>query len=562
MADDTPVAAAVSELGERFWRWRARQQPRSSDDIGRLERPRGWVPDWSPEAVQDYRRQLAAMDAEWRAIDVADDPVAVQVDARLVGSALARVRWELDLLRSWQRDPTFYVDQTLGTVFDVLVVQPPLDADRMETLVDLLATVPSTLAHARTNLTDAAAPFARVAMDNLADVQVQLGTALAALPDDLPLVDRVRDAGDLAGEALNDYRAWLGDHVASMHDRTAVGRDAYRFFLRDVALLPYTPEELLAMGRQEWHRAVALEAVARNRHRDAPTAAVFASVDEQIAAAHDAELAVREFYEQQGLLSQPAALGHYRNLALPAYLEPLSWLGVTDDLTSPTRLDQDGISYLPPPAEDLPYFDLANARDPRAGIVHEGVHYQQLARSFAHLNPLRRHFYDSTPNEGIAFYNEELMLRAGLFDDRPDTQLAIHSFMRLRALRVEVDVRLALGDIDIAGATSYLENAVPMDADTARHEAAFFASTPGQAPSYQIGKLQIQRLLSDAVRLRGGRRSTSEATAGTPAGSEFSLRAFHDDLWLDGNVPLALWRWEHLGLRDDLDALDARPHGV
>jgi uncharacterized protein (DUF885 family) len=87
---------------------------------------------------------------------------------------------------------------------------------------------------------------------------------------------------------------------------------------------------------------------------------------------------------------------------------------------------------------------------------------------------------------------------------------------------------------------------VPMDAATAREEAANFASTPGQAISYQVGKLQILRLLADAR---------------TRQGDRFSLRAFHDFLWKNGNVPLALLRWEYLGLRDDVDRLDAAPRG-
>ena len=138
---------------------------------------------------------------------------------------------------------------------------------------------------------------------------------------------------------------------------------------------------------------------------------------------------------------------HYRNLPLPEYLQALAGLGVTDDLTSPSRLDQDGISYIRPPSESLGYFALATARDPRPIIVHEGVpgHYFQLVLSWAHEDPIRRHYYDSGPNEGIGFYAEEMMLQAGLFDDSPRTREIIYSFMRLRALRVEVDVQLATG---------------------------------------------------------------------------------------------------------------------
>ncbi len=163
-----------------------------------------------------------------------------------------------------------------------------------------------------------------------------------------------------------------------------------------------------------------------------------------------AEAEVRRYYEAARPLEPAGARCATTSMppGRPTW-SPLRWLGVTDDLTGPDRLDQDGISYVPAPSPDLPYFYRANAADPRAGIVHEGAHYQQLALAWRHPRPARRHFYDSCPNEGIAFYNEEMLTQAGLFDDAPVTRRIIYNFMRLRALRVEVDVRLALGDLTV-----------------------------------------------------------------------------------------------------------------
>jgi len=160
-----------------------------------------------------------------------------------------------------------------------------------------------------------------------------------------------------------------------------------------------------------------------------------------------------------------------------------------------------------------------------------------------HPDPIRRHYYDSGANEGIGFYGEEMMLQAGLFDDRPQTREIIYNFMRLRALRVEVDVKLALGSFTISEAAEYLAQHVPMDKKSAEAEAALFATTPGQAISYQVGKNQILHFLADARLAQGDR---------------FNLRAFHDFLWLNGNVPIALQRWEYLGEDDDLRAIETR----
>lgn len=537
--------AELSALGEEIWTWRAATQPQSSDDIPRIERPRGWVPDWSPDAVAARRRRLIELETTWHALDKdsASWSVAEQVDYRLLGSALARVRWELDVLRSWQRNPQFYVQQTLGTVFEALLPPPPFDQRRAQELVGRVARISSTLEAARENLHEGAvAPFARLAVAALSDVREQLRKVSAELVPLLPAEgDELKRGLEAAAHALERFREWLRDRLDDMTRETAIGRDAYEWFLAHVALVPLSPEQIVAGARQELARAITFETLELQRNRDLPPMPLPATLAEQIEREAVGEAQLRAFCEERDLLSFPAWLRRYRNLPLPSYLAPLRGLGVLDDLTSESRLDCDATSYLLPPSPDLPYFYLAMARDPRTLIAHEGMHYYQLARAWAQEDPIRRHYYDSGPNEGIAFYAEEMLLIAGLFDDSPRSKEIIYNFMRLRALRVEVDVRLALGELTIDSAARELEQRVPMDATTAREEAAMFASEPGQAITYQVGKLQILGFFADTRRARGER---------------FDLRGFHDSLWVNGNVPIALQRWELLGEADEIARLD------
>ncbi len=535
----------LDELARDFWAWRAIEQPLSGDDIPRIERAAGWVPDWSQGTVTERRKELADFEDRWKKLDPSGWPVARQVDYRVIGSALARVRWELDVTRPWQRNPMFYIEQTLGTIFDRLLQPPPFGRVRSEEIIRRTASIPRTLEDAKLNLDHPARPFAPLAIEELKDVRPRLSKVARELrpflaPESAPQLDATTAKAILALEA---FRGWLQKRLASMSADTAVGRDAYVFFLRNVALLPFTPEQLLAMGRQELERAVAFQTYEEQRDESLPLLALFPDQAAQMAREERDELAIRQFLADKELLTVPSWVQHYRNLPLPSYLEPISDLGVTDDLTSPTRLNENGISYIRPPSPALGYFALATGRDPRPILVHEGVpgHYFQLVLSWAHGDPIRRHYYDSGANEGIGFYAEEMMLQAGLFDDSPRTREIIYNFMRLRALRVEVDVKLALGLFTIDQAADYLRQNVPMDAQTARQEAASFASGPGQAITYQIGKLQIIKFLSDA------RRAQREG---------FSLRAFHDFLWKNGNVPIALQRWDYLGLKDEIKAID------
>jgi hypothetical protein len=552
----------LQRLGRDFWAWRAAGQPISGDDIPRILRPPGWTPDWSAAAVAARRRELETLEGRWRALADAGRPVPEQVDHRLLGSALARVRWELDGVRLWRRDPGFYLSQTLGALVDALLPPPPFTPARSRDVVDRLAAFPRILADGRANLDQAVQPFARLALDDLANVEARLGQAMAALRPLLAAERRARlDAEtERAAAALASYRSWLASRVDGMPSEVAVGRDAYVHFLHKVALLPFTPEQLLAMGRQEWARSVAAEALESRRHRGWPELPLFASQAAQIARARRDELAIRRFLERQGLLTVPGWMPHYGYRPLPGYLAPLAAFGEGTDfpLAPPRPADSAGLPatrYIPRPSRDLGYFALSMARDPRPDMVHEGVpgHAFQLALSRRHPDEIRRHWYDSSANEGIGFYSEEMMLAMGLFDAGPAGSASaagpsgekaremIWNYARLRALRVEVDVRLALGTFTIDQAADYLAAAVPMDAATARSEAAAFAAAPGFAIGYQIGKLQIVELLAEARRRQG---------------SSFDLRAFHDFVWRNGNVPLALQRWELLGLRDQVESLD------
>ena len=527
---------ALAKLSDEFWAWRAATQPVSADDIPRIDRPPGWVPDWSKGSIALRRLVLARFEARWSAIDTAGWPVPNQVDYRLIGSALARVRWELDINPVWRRDPNFYVQQTLGSLFEVLVLPPPLDAARRQAVLLRLRNIPRLAEQGAANLDLAVKPFAELAIAALGGVRPQLTTM-------------AREVGDLGGAtdsaivALERLREILKRRLAGMPAGTAVGPEKYRWFLSRVAVVPWSAEELLAMGRQEWERSVAFEALEFAKNRGLPELPIFPTIEANIAGQAADEAQVRQYLVDKQLLTVPGWVKHYRNAPVPADLEPLAWLGVPDDLTGPVRLDRDGVHYIQAPSPTLGYFGRSMAKDPRGIIVHEGIpgHYFQMVLAWAHENPIRRHFYDSGPNEGIGFYAEEMMLQAGLFDDRPRSKEIIYNFMRLRALRVEVDVRLATGEFTIAEAADYLRRTVPMDPETALGEAAGFAAGPGQAITYQVGKLQITKMLADAKRQQGDR---------------FDLRAFHDFVWKNGNVPLSLVRWELLGLRDEVSRID------
>jgi uncharacterized protein (DUF885 family) len=526
-------ADPLEKLASDFWTWRAKYAPFTGDDVNRIERP-GGKRDWSRAQIDNERRDLGQFETRWKQINASSWPIARQVDYRLIGSAVARVRWELDINPRWKRDPTFYIEQTLTPIVEALTVPGPYNDAQSREILIRIDNVSPILEQAAQNLDKPPAPFARVAANALESIRPHLHQMASALVKSTTLKEGdLYPAIDRAADALEKYEVLLRDKLPSLPNEIALGRDAYQFFTKNVALLPYSPEQLLAMGRQELDRTVAFEVYERNRNRGLPELKLASNMDIWIKDAAQKEIAVRKFLDDHEILTVPNWLQRYTLRPMPEYLRALQGFGETDDFTSPSRLNDNGIRYVTEPSPDLGYFWRATAMDPRPICVHEGVpgHYFQLCLSWKEANSIRRHYYASTANEGIGFYAEEMMLQAGLFDDSPRTREIIYNFMRLRALRVEVDVKLALGQFTLDDAAKYLHDRVPMDSETAHEEATAFATSPGGAISYQIGKLQILKLLADG-RLQQG--------------DHFNLRAFHDFVWKNGNVPISLQRWEYL----------------
>jgi uncharacterized protein (DUF885 family) len=550
-AQEKPVRTndSLQSLADDFWQWRARYQSFSRDDIPRIDHPAG-PRDWSAASIAGQRAAVKDYETRWRKVNRKGWDRAQQVDYRLMGSAIARVRWELDFNRRWERDPSFYLDQTLTALLEALVQPPPFDANRSREIVERMNEIPALLQQGKKNL-HPVRPFAQLAISDLQQVRPKLMRVEAEVA---PLLQgeaadaaKFKHVTDQAITALESYQSWLQQNLDNMPSNAAVGRANYEYFLNQVALLPYKPEQLFAISAQEWARAVSFEQYEKVRNQGLPELKIAANLEEEIRKSQSHELAIRRFLDDREILTVPPDMRHYTLRPMPGYLAALADFGELDDFTGPSRLNDDGVRWINAPAKNLGYFWLATAKDVRPDMVHEGVpgHYFQMCLSWKHEDPIRRHYYDSGANEGLGFYAEEMMLQAGLFDDSPRTREIIYNFMRLRALRVEVDVKLALGTFSLKQAAEYLAQHVPMDRKTAEAEAALFATTPGQAISYQIGKNEILRFLADAKIAQGG---------------TFSLKAFGDFLWKNGNVPIALQRWEYLGKDDDIRILDKMRH--
>ena len=238
---------ALGKLADDFWAWRAKSAPFTADDVNRIERP-GGMRDWSRASIDQRRKDLAGFEARWKKLNPAQRPIPKQVDYKLIGSALSRVRWELQVNPRWKRDPNFYIEQTLTALAEALTIPAPYDEARSREILARIENIPSILQQGSENLANPPAPFASVAAQNLDLIRDRLRAMASALVGSTTLKPQELNAAtDRAADALEKFQHQLKDKLPKLPQRTALGCDAYIWLLRKVALMPFTPEELLAM---------------------------------------------------------------------------------------------------------------------------------------------------------------------------------------------------------------------------------------------------------------------------------------------------------------------------
>src|SRR5437660_9107616 len=180
LVNASAATESLDKLADDFWAWRAKYAPFTGDDVNRIERP-GGTRDWSGPSIDNRRRDLAAFEARWKKIDASGWPIPKQVDYRLIGSALSRVQWELDVNPRWKRDPNFYIAQTLTPVVEALTVSGPYDEARSQEILTRIQNIPAILQQGEENLSNPPAPFATVAIQALDGVRERLQKTATAL---------------------------------------------------------------------------------------------------------------------------------------------------------------------------------------------------------------------------------------------------------------------------------------------------------------------------------------------------------------------------------------------
>ncbi len=163
-----------------------------------------------------------------------------------------------------------------------------------------------------------------------------------------------------------------------------------------------------------------------------------------------------------------------------------------------------------------------------ATAFHESYPGHHLQVSIALLNdglpPILRYMFSSGTVEGWGLYSERLADEMGLYSGDLD-RMGMLSNEAFRAARLVVDPGIHVMGWTRQQAIDYMLEHTTENPTSVASEVDRYAAVPGQATSYLVGSLEIQRLRRHAETLLGER---------------FDIRAFHDRLLASGGVTLPM----------------------
>jgi hypothetical protein len=501
-----------ADLVALFSDWRAFQRPRLVDG----------VPDYTSAAMAAQQRELPAYQRRLAAIKTAGWPVNQQADWHILRAEMNGLDFDHRVIRPWANNPAFYVSMFPGQsdqpareghfasgAIELWSYQFPLSADSASRLGAALRGIPNLLDQARRNLAGDKADLWTFGTQRIKQQSMDLERLSA----------RVGDTGTLradvqrAREATDAFARWLDAQAPSKRAHSGVGVENYDWYLKNVQLVPYTWQDEVTIMQRELARAHSSLALEEQRNAALPVQTPIRTAD--------------DFYRQfnESVTAYMAFLKNHDILTVRDYMDPA--------LRARIGTFNDG------PRE---FFAEIDYRDRQIMRTHD-YHWFDLAQMSKepHPDPIRRGalLYNIfiTRTEGHATGWEELMLQAGMFDARPRSRELIYVLLGQRAARALGDLRMHANQMTLEQAAAFAVANTPrgwlrLDANTVRSEQHLYLQQPAYGPSYIIGKIQVEGILT------ARRRQLGDA---------FSLKRFMDEFNAVGLIPASLVHWELTG---------------
>lgn len=484
------------------------------------------VPDYSRKAMRRQARQAKDFLQRLERIDDSDWPISYRVDYMLVLAEMRGLDFQHRVLRPWARDPAFYSTTNLGfgpKMHDPISLPAlPIAEEDRAAFRQKLEAVPRILEQARVNLTDARGDLARLAISQKRierNVYHQLAEDFKTHhPDMVPAATAARDAAQ-------SFLDWLEESHDGLPPHGGVGREDYDWYLKYVLLFPYSWEEMKILGKREYERSMTFLKLEENEHRDTPMLEPVDTLAGFEALRAEADADMLRFLKEEEIMT------------VPDWLEPPEPEGPY--VLPGDRDPEKGGPFDPPITRH--FFRQAEDRNAHALRAHNLPGHlfdsQMGARDTRPIRGTERLFYiDGARIEGWAFYLEEMILQAGLLDDRPKAREITYILQAKRAARVLPELMLHANEwtfeealASLTGKTPYWME--PRDA-IALFDLELYLRQPAYGVGYYMGKVELEALFAERAHALG---------------RDFNVKEFHDDFHAKGLIPISLIRWEMTG---------------
>lgn len=498
------------DLVRLFREWRMFQRPKVTDG----------VPDYTPAAMSEQARRLKGFQKRLAAIDISEWPVSQQTDYHLVRVEMNGLEFDHRVLRPWFRDPAFYVMvnfQFGPKMYGAMgIPRLPLSEDKIPRFRVKLKAIPKILEQAKGNLTEGAADLALLGIRSKGREKKIFQDLILKLKEHHP--EMVPDA-ELALAAIDDFRGWLEANKDRMAARAGIGIENYNWYLKNVLLLPYNWEELMAICKREYERAIACMKFEEHRNRRLPKLEPVSKERDFQKLFNESQAILLNFLKEEEIFTVPDYMvlkpaGHYR---LPKVRD---------------------------------YFQHILDRDPLPLQPHDFVGHSPDARRHERDDrPIRGvsrlYFIDGTRAEALATGMEEILMHVGLLDKRPRARELTYNLLTFRAARAISDLKMHSNELTLVEGFQFNIDCTPYGwlpeaSPTMWHDIELYMRQPGYGVGYLIGSVQLQKLLADrAIQL----------------GESFALKQFMDEFLAAGMIPIALARWEMTGLENEIRKL-------
>jgi uncharacterized protein (DUF885 family) len=510
--------------------------------------------DLSRSAIDANVRALSGFSRRLNQIDSSLLSPVEQVEHRIVGANIESRMYELEAIRTWDRNPQIYSDALgMSLARQALFAYSP-EAERARRVVSKLRQVPRLVQAARENIKETPGIFVKVGLEAwrgaLKFIEADLPRAFSTL-DDLHILGDLADTSTEAATAISSYLDYLENDLAPRAKASfRLGRERFEHKLKTEEGITLSADRLLTIALRELHdvqeefRSVAsrldggdpLE-VWRKAKEDHPAPGTMVSV----AQSHLQEL--EAFIQRQAIVTVPAA----EPVVVAPTPEFFRWAFASMWTPGPFETKPSRAYYYltdvdrswPPDRqkEHLRDFNLPTLWSISIHEVYPG-HFLQAQHSRQVESKVRRStlLASNAFVEGWAHYCEHMMMEAGFRRGDATLRLGQLAEALVRLARFVVGIRLHCEDLSVEQGMRFFRDEAFLEEATARREAERGTFDPGYIV-YSLGKLLMLKLRHDYQEQLDGK---------------FSLRTFHDAVLAQGTAPL--WAHRRLLLNDATDA--------